>query len=271
MALEPTPWMEVVGPQIRLAMGALGDFADLKAPEFSGHARRVTRIAAAAGEVLDLDVVDAETLVLAALVHDLGVVTVPTSVWRAPRPLNAGEWEQVRLHPMWSARIVTRCSGLESVAIVAGRHHERLDGSGYPAGIAGDAGNLAALLACADLFDERTSPRPYRPAQDPAAVAGEMLRLAGEGALARQDVEAVLEVAGMSVPPMLVERPAGLTEREVDVLGLLARGNTNRQIADTLGITARTVGAHVEHIYAKAGVNSRAAATLFAMQHDLLG
>ena len=82
---------------------------------------------------------------------------------------------------------------------------------------------------------------------------------------------AVLDAAGIHRSWVGVERPAGLTEREVDVLGLLARGLTNRQIAEALDISVKTVGAHVEHVYAKAGVRSRAAATLFAMQHDLLG
>jgi DNA-binding NarL/FixJ family response regulator len=97
-----------------------------------------------------------------------------------------------------------------------------------------------------------------------------MIRLASQGVLARRDVDAVLGAVGVVVPSVVPERPAGLTEREVEVLGLLARGGTNRQIADTLRISAKTVGAHVEHIYTKAGVSSRAAATLFAVQHDLV-
>ncbi len=163
-----------------------------------------------------------------------------------------------------------RCSGLESVAAVAGRHHERLDGTGYPSGIVGDVGLVSGLLACAELYDERISPRPGRAAADPPLVAEEMVRLAGDGTLGQTDVEAVLDAVGVPTPRVMVERPAGLTEREIDVLGLLARGSTNRQIAERLGITARTVGSHVEHIYVKAGVRSRAAATLFAMQNDLL-
>ena len=87
----------------------------------------------------------------------------------------------------------------------------------------------------------------------------------------RGDVQAVLGAVGVAAPRVAVERPASLTEREVEVLCLLARGETNRQIADVLGISVKTVGAHVEHIYTKADVRSRAAATLFAMQHDLVG
>ncbi|MGH9110996.1 MAG: HD domain-containing phosphohydrolase [Acidimicrobiales bacterium] len=272
LAAEPEPWLEVSDEHMRGVLGALGDFADLKAPEFSGHARRVARLAAAAGAAGRLEAEETETLVRAALVHDVGVVSVPAGVWRAPRHLTAAEWEQVRLHPLWSERILARCPVLGSVAAAAARHHERVDGSGYPGGVTGTgAGTMAGLLACVDLFDERTSPRPYRAALDEAVTATELTRLASEGALAGQDVDAVLAATrGAARPVEMVERPAGLTEREVDVLRSLAGGSTNRQIGESLGISAKTVGTHVEHIYAKAGVQSRAAATLFAMQHDLL-
>lgn len=273
LAAEPVPWEEAIGPRVDAVLQALGDFADLKAPDFAGHARRVARLATEAGDVRGLDGAEVETLVRAAFVHDLGVVSVPAGVWSAPRRLGAAEWEQVRLHPMWSERVLSRCTGLEPVAALAGRHHERADGSGYPAGITEDGqGAASGVLGCVDLFDGRTSPRAYRAPLDAAAAGGELARLAAAGALAPPDVEAVLAVTGAGGgPPMLVERPAGLTEREVDVLRLLARGNTNRQVAETLGISAKTVGAHVEHVYAKAGVRSRAAATLFAMQHHLVG
>jgi DNA-binding CsgD family transcriptional regulator len=84
-------------------------------------------------------------------------------------------------------------------------------------------------------------------------------------------VDAVLAAAGQVQPARLVARPAGLTEREVDVLKLLARGRSNKEMAKALGISVKTVGTHVEHIYAKAGVRSRSAATLFAMEHRLVG
>jgi HD-GYP domain-containing protein (c-di-GMP phosphodiesterase class II)/DNA-binding CsgD family transcriptional regulator len=269
LASEPVPWREAVGPQIDAALGALGDFADLKSPDFAGHARRTANIARAAAARLGDH--DSDMLLRAALIHDLGVVAVPAGVWRTPRRLSPAEWEQVRLHPMWTERILARCPDLRPVAVAAGRHHERLDGSGYPAGVDGaGTDRVAGLLACADLFDERMSPRPYRPTEDAATASDHLARLAEAGVLATADVEVVLDVTGSTGRPILINRPSGLTEREVDVLRLLARGGTLRQIAGSLGISAKTVGAHVEHIYAKAGVHSRAAATLFAVHHDLL-
>jgi HD-GYP domain-containing protein (c-di-GMP phosphodiesterase class II)/DNA-binding CsgD family transcriptional regulator len=268
LAADPDEGSCVSGESLHRALSALGDYADLKLPERAGHARRVARLASAAAGAAHVDGDDADVLVHGALVHDVGIVAVPVGTWRAGgRPGTAG-WEQFRLHPHWSARILGRCAGLERVALVAGQHHERRDGSGYPFGLSGDLGRVSSLLACAVLFDDLTAGAARSAGVDPVV---EMAALADAGALDRRDVYAVLDAAGIEAPQPRVDRPAGLTEREVDVLGLVARGLTNRQIAAALGLSVKTVGAHVEHIYVKAGVHSRAAATLFAMQHDLVG
>lgn len=266
--LEPGAGWWVSGEPLHRALAALGDYADLKLPERAGHARRVARRAATVAEVAGLDDHEAEVLVHAALVHDVGMVAVPIGTWRSGARAANTESELVRLHPHWSARVLGRCRGLDQVALAAGQHHERRDGSGYPFGLAADVGRVSGLLACVVLFDELTAIGDRRPDVDAAA---ELTALAEAGAFDRRDVHAVLRAAGLDVPPTRVDLPAGLTQREVDVLGLLAHGLTNRQIAAELCISVKTVGAHVEHIYVKAGVRSRAAATLFAMQHDLIG
>jgi DNA-binding NarL/FixJ family response regulator len=264
--LEPDPRIVVEGSgAVGRALGALGDFADLKAPEMTGHSRRVRRIVDAAGEIARLSGEECEMLGMAASVHDVGVVAAPARVWRGSGGSPA-EVEQARAHPMWSQRLLARVAGLGEVAALAGRHHERLDGTGYPSGLDGDLGRSAGVLVCAELFDEH-----MRETGSADLVVEEMTRLVGAGALSAGDVRVVLEAVGVSMPLVEVERPAGLTEREVDVLRLLAKGHTNRQIANQLGISTRTAGSHVEHIYAKAGVRSRAAATLFAVGHDLVG
>lgn len=268
---EPAPVVMAGEAGVGRALAALGAFADLKAPDFAGRAQRVARLAAATGAACGLDTQETELLRQAGWVHDLGVVAVPSGVWVAPRALSLTEWESVRLHPMWTERLLARCPDLRAVAALAGSHHERCDGSGYPRGtLLPRQGSAMGLLACADVFDALTSPRAYRPAADPAAAAAELTRMRDAGSLAARDVDAVLSVQGLgrSRP---VSLPAGLTEREVQVLRLLARGATNRQIADALGISPKTVGAHVEHVYLKAGVTSRAAAAVFAVQHHLLG
>ena len=93
------------------------------------------------------------------------------------------------------------------------------------------------------------------------------------GRFGRVEVDAVLAAAGHAARRSSAARaahPAGLTDREVEVLRLIARGHANKQVASKLGIAPKTVGRHVEHIYAKAGVSTRAGATLFAMEHGLL-
>jgi DNA-binding NarL/FixJ family response regulator len=112
--------------------------------------------------------------------------------------------------------------------------------------------------------------RPHRPAMAADTAARALLDQVDLGRFGRVEVDAVLEAAGQASRPARVERPAGLTEREVDVLRLIARGHANKQVAAKLGISPKTVGHHIEHIYAKAGVTTRAGATLFAMEHGLL-
>ena len=112
--------------------------------------------------------------------------------------------------------------------------------------------------------------RPYRPALDANAAEAELLRDAQEGRLEPEAVGAVLNAGGHRVHEQPRERPAGLTERELEVLYELVRGWSNQSIADELGISVKTVGHHVQHVYQKVGVRSRAAATVWAYEHDLV-
>ena len=112
-------------------------------------------------------------------------------------------------------------------------------------------------------------PRPYRPARSAAEAATELRAEVQAGRLDADAVEAVLGAAGHRVLRRR-EGPAGLTPREVEVLRLVARGFSNKQIAERLVISPKTVGNHVEHIYLKLDVSNRAAAGLFATQHGLL-
>jgi DNA-binding NarL/FixJ family response regulator len=112
--------------------------------------------------------------------------------------------------------------------------------------------------------------RPYRPAIDARTAEVELLREADEGRLDPEAVDVVLAAAGHRVPKRLRELPSGLTKRELEVLLVLVHGRSNQEIAAELGISAKTVGHHVQRVYRKAGVRSRAAAALWAFEHDLL-
>jgi DNA-binding NarL/FixJ family response regulator len=126
------------------------------------------------------------------------------------------------------------------------------------------------LLAAADVWTALREDRAHRAARSPTEARAILAEEVDGGRLDRAAVSTVLTVAGERAGRLPQHRPAGLTDREVDVLRLVARGATNRQAATRLGISVKTVGRHVEGVYAKAGVSSRAAAALFATEHGLL-
>jgi HD-GYP domain-containing protein (c-di-GMP phosphodiesterase class II) len=193
---------------------------------------------------------------------------VHPGIWQKPGPLTPDEWEQVRLHPYHTERVLSRSPFLSALAPVAGAHHERLDGSGYHRGSVGAELALPArLLAAADVYHAMTEPRPHRDPVPPERAAEELGREASAGRLDVDAVAAVVEAAGQRVPR--VERPAGLTEREVEVVAMLARGRQTKQVARALGISVKTADRHVQNAYRKIGVSTRAGATLFAMEHGL--
>lgn len=268
---EPEPVSTLEADALDAALAAVADFADLKSPFFRGHSPGVSQLAAASARAAGLSDADAVTLGRAALVHDVGRVGVPSGIWDRPGPLSAEQWERVRLHPYLSERVLNRCALLAPLADVAARHHERSDGSGYHRGAQGDQLALGSrLLAAADSYHAMTEDRPHRSALSRATAAAQLLDDVDAGRFARVEVDAVLGAAGQAARPARIARPAGLTEREVDVLRLVGRGHTNRKVAAALGISPKTVGHHIEHVYAKAGVTTRAGATLFAMEHSLL-
>jgi HD-GYP domain-containing protein (c-di-GMP phosphodiesterase class II) len=267
-------WEAVVPPAAGLdgepldaALRAMAEFGDLKSPFTIGHSSGVAALAEGAAEVAGED---PALLRGSALVHDLGRVAVPSTVWEKPGPLSVDEWERVRLHPYHGERVLARSAGLARLAAVASRHHERCDGSGYHRGLErGGLSPAARLLAAADACHAMGEPRPHRAALAPEAVAAELRAAARAGALDGEAVECVLTAAGHA-PRRRREHPSGLTARELDVLRLLARGRSTKQIAAELVITPKTADSHIQHIYGKLGVSTRAAATVFAMHHGLI-
>jgi HD-GYP domain-containing protein (c-di-GMP phosphodiesterase class II) len=271
LEVEPEPVRVVPLGRVSELAAAFGDLADLKTPFTHGHSAGVARLARAAGEGLGLDAESLMRLELAALLHDLGRVAVSNAVWEKPGPLTSGEWEQVRLHSYHSERILSCTAVLKSVATLAGMHHERLDGSGYHRGCtAAQISFPARVLAAADALQAMTQARPHR---DAVAVDEAAERLQDDARAGRLDpdaVRAVVDAAGGPPQRRADLRPAGLSEREVEVLQLVAQGLSNREIARRLYISPRTAEHHVQHIYSKIGISSRASAALFAMEHGLL-
>ena len=269
IAAAPTLKPALADAELDTALEALGDFADLKSPYTTGHSRGVADLAARAATAAGLGESAAVEVRRAALIQDAGRLGVPNTIWDKPGALSDGELERVRMHPYLTERMFSR-SGLAAVAQIAAAHHERLDGSGYPRGLKGGALSPSArLLAAADVYQALTEPRSYRPAFEPDAAATELRREVTAGRLDPDAVEAVLGAAGHRVRRRR-EGPDGLTSREVEVLVLLAQGCPNKEIAARLVVSPKTVGTHVEHIYSKIGCSTRAAASLYAMQHGLL-
>jgi DNA-binding CsgD family transcriptional regulator len=130
----------------------------------------------------------------------------------------------------------------------------------------------ARLLAAADAYHAMLQPRPHRDARTPDDAARELRAEVDAGRLDGEAVDAVLTAAGHQAARARPSAgPAGLTAREADVLGLLAQGRSNKEIASALGISAKTVGNHVEHVYTKLGVTNRAGAALRAMELGIVG
>ncbi|MDN5797995.1 MAG: LuxR C-terminal-related transcriptional regulator [Intrasporangium sp.] len=268
--VEPGLCLPLSEADLDAALDAVGDWVDLKSPVFGGHSRGVAELCAAAAERAGMPLDDIRLVRRAGLVHDLGRVGVPNSIWDKTTPLDESELERVRLHSYYTERMLSRPARLAQIGAVAALAHERLDGSGYHRGLRADAMPMTArILAVADTYHAKQEPRPHRPALSAAQAAAHVTRQARDGRLDPAAVDAVLAAAGQR-QTLAAPRPAGLTPREVEVLALLANGLTNRQVARRLGITPKTVGNHVERIYTKAGVSTRAAATLFAIEHGLL-
>jgi hypothetical protein len=190
LAAEPRPWLTLAGEQIDRALAAMGRFADLICPCHLGHSGGVAELAAAAAARCGIDAAGIRAVRRAGLVHDLGRVAVSAATWGKPGPLTADEWEQVRLHPYRTERVLSRAAFLAGLAPVACAHHERLDRSGYHRGMgAAELAMPARLLAAADMFHAKCEPRPHRAAM-PAGQAAQAL--AAEAKAGRLDPDAVV-------------------------------------------------------------------------------
>jgi HD-GYP domain-containing protein (c-di-GMP phosphodiesterase class II) len=251
---------------------AVADFVDLKTPFTVGHSRETARMAERMARRMGLSPSEITNIRRAALVHDLGHTALPGHILLHQGSLSEVDKEKLRLHPYYTERILSRVPALSAVAAIAGKHHERLNGTGYYRGLSGNELPVSAcILALADAFQERMQANPGQPAPDPRDVLKEMRPEAGS-LFSPECFEALAQELGMaaSKPARRPEWPAGLTRREVEVLHLVATGASNRQIAHDLVVSEKTVAHHLEHIYNKIGVSSRAAAVFFAMEHEII-
>jgi len=275
VGLEPQPARVLDGETLDNALLMAADFIDLKSPYMGGHSRRCAQLVTRAAQVLGFSDETITTLRRAALVHDFGTTAVPNSIWDKPGSLTRAEFDRVELHPMLTQQMLRRSPGLSALNSVASAHHEKSDGSGYHKRVRGDAVDPAAsLLAATEVYVGMTTERADRPAFSAEDAATELSRLASSGVLEPRSIRAVLVAAGHgepSTPPVRrAKHPGGLSRREVDVLRLAAKGLTTREIGERLFISTKTADHHIQHVYTKIGVSTRAAAALWAMQNAVV-
>ena len=159
---------------------AFGQVVDAKSPYTSGHSARVALYTDMIGEALGLDLARRRWLKRGALLHDVGKLGVSNSVLDKAGALDRDEWEAVRRHAAFTEAILGRINAFSELALVAGAHHERLDGTGYPRGLSGAAiGIETRIITTADIFDAITAERPYRGAIPVEQALGMMEKTVG--------------------------------------------------------------------------------------------
>jgi HD-GYP domain-containing protein (c-di-GMP phosphodiesterase class II) len=272
LALEPTPHAMLDEAACEEAYLAIADFIDMRMPFTFGHSRAVASLATEAAKRMALPAADIRDVRWAAYTHDIGELTVPVATWMRAGALTERETDAARLHPYHGERALTSLGGDgKRVAALVQRHHERLDGSGYYRNSrASDLSPAARILAAAEAFQTAREARPHRPAVNEAAAAARLRAAVREGRLCPDAVEAVLACAGQPARRASSERLAGLTPREIEVLRLIAAGDTTKEAARKLDIATKTADNHIQSLYSKIGVTTRAGAALYALERGLV-
>ena len=169
----------------------LGRIIEARDPCTEGHCERLTDYATALGRHLDLGQTDLEALNRGAFLHDVGKIAIPDRVLLKKGKLTRKEYDLMKRHPSIGDELCGTVRSFEAVRPIVRHHHERLDGRGYPDGLAGDRiPLLAQIVSIVDVFDALTSDRPYRKAL-PTATAYQMMRDQARGGWCRQDLLAI--------------------------------------------------------------------------------
>jgi HD-GYP domain-containing protein (c-di-GMP phosphodiesterase class II)/DNA-binding CsgD family transcriptional regulator len=262
--LEPAPARYVEDDSLDAFAYALADIVDLKSATTATHSRRTSTLAESLAKRLKLSDEDTALARRAALVHDVGLVAVPTLLLEKGTPWSEADFERFRLHTYYTERILSRSECLRPIGDAAASHHEDVDGSGYHRGLsAGQMSLPARVVAAASAFVDA--------AERTGGDAEQVMASLRSGRKLDPDCLAALGVeAGAERVVPRRTWPAGLTDREVEVLRLVASGRNLKQTAERLTISDHTARHHVESIYSKAGVSSRAGLTLFAVENGLL-
>jgi HD-GYP domain-containing protein (c-di-GMP phosphodiesterase class II)/DNA-binding CsgD family transcriptional regulator len=274
LELEPEPRRTLEGAALDAALTVAADFIDLKSPYRAGHSRRCAQLGADAASAYGATEQEIVALRRAALLHEFGTTAIPNSILDKRASLTRAEFDRVQLHPMLTEQMLGRSPAFAVLNPVAAAHHEKADGSGYHKGLRADATDrVGRMLAAIDVYVGLTTERSDRPAFSAEAAATELRDMVSRGVFEASIVDAVLTAGGHQRATVATPRtpaPGGLSRREVEVLRLAARGLTTREIADRLYISPKTADHHIQHVYTKINVSTRAAAALWAMEHELV-
>lgn len=249
----------------------IADVIDLKLPWMTGYSRRVADAAVLCAAGMGLGELQQGRVHRAGLIHGIGRASVPNPVWDSPGVRSEADFERLRLVPYWTDRAARRIEALRAEAEIASFVDERLDGSGFFRGARGPSIDIEArVLAVAAHWVALRTSRPGRAALSEADAVAALRR---EGERGRLDASAISALTGgqpHEAGPTPAREAALLSDREVEVLGRISLGDSNKEAARFLGISPSTVRAHLENIFRKLGCTTRAAATLKAMTLGLL-
>jgi HD-GYP domain-containing protein (c-di-GMP phosphodiesterase class II) len=272
LAMQPrTSADRMMEDQIEVVCEALADFVDIKSRETWNHSRIVAEVAEGMGSYLGLGRTEQTRLRCEALVHDLGNVAIPLPILEKGNHRSASEWEYYRLHSYYTQRVLERVEPLLELAPAAAAAHEWINGQGYHRQLIGEQIPLnGRILAIADSYAHLNQQQGDQ--GEPADALRKMRPLVGT----QFDGSCYNALAASLTSAHFVTRIVpgrwqlgDLTEREAEVLRLLAQGQSNPQIAKALVISRKTVEHHLEHIYNKIGVTCRTSAVVYAVQHGI--
>ena len=183
---------------------AFGQIVDSKSPYTSGHSARVALYVDLTAETMGLEPSQRRWLKRGALLHDIGKLGVSNSILDKPGQLDEDEWAAVRSHAVFTENILSRIDAFSELARVAGAHHERLDGNGYPRGLKAEEISIETrIITCADIFDAITAARPYRgavPVDRTLEIMADSVGKAIDGACFEALKETVRRIPGFSSP-----------------------------------------------------------------------
>ncbi|ESY65835.1 LuxR C-terminal-related transcriptional regulator [Mesorhizobium sp. M0051] len=272
LALEPDPPVSLDEADCDEAFLAIADMIDMRMPFTQGHSRMVAELAEGAGRQMGLPAADVRALRWAGCIHDIGELVVPVATWMRNGPLSVRERDAAQLHAYYGERALASFGREgEAMASLVLRHHERLDGSGYHRKVGGsDLSPAARILAAAEAFQTSREERPHRRALSSDAAATQLRAAVREGSICPDAAEAVLSFAGQRSRRAPHRPLAGMTPREIEVLRLIAAGLTAKEAGRNLDISPKTADHHIQNVYAKIGVTTRAAAALYAVEHGLV-